>query len=378
MKIITVIGARPQFIKAAVVSHAIKKLNSDSLNDVIVHTGQHFDKNMSQIFFDQLQIPRPSYNLNISGGLHGKMTAEMLIGIEKILITEKPNWVLVYGDTNSTLAGALAAVKLHIPVIHIESGLRSFNMKMPEEINRMLVDRISDVHFCTSNVAVQHLKAEGIKNKVYNVGDVMYDALLFHRSKIDDKSDKVSYDNLLGGKKSYILITCHRAENTDNQDRLGNILKALESIAKEIAVIFPLHPRTKKLIQEYGFSHYLKNIIVTDPLSYKEMLWLQKNAKSIITDSGGMQKEAYFLKVPCVTIREETEWLETVDSGANVIVGVSVEKIIKNALNPAVSLSNFEHKIYGSGDAGIKIVDKIIELTPASVIKVNKKNQVPT
>lgn len=362
MKIITVIGARPQFIKAAIVSHAIKRLNNSSFNEVIVHTGQHFDKNMSQVFFDQLEIPKPNYNLNVSGGLHGKMTAEMLIGIEEVIVNEKPNWVLVYGDTNSTLAGAIAAAKLHVPIIHIESGLRSFNMKMPEEINRILVDRISDVHFCTSDAAVQNLKAEGIKSKIYNVGDVMYDALLFYSSKMDSKKDEIFYDNFLGGRKPYILVTCHRAENTDNQDRLKNILTALQKLAKEVAVVFPIHPRTKKLIKEYGFNHYLENVITTDPLPYIEMLWLEKNAKVIITDSGGMQKEAYFLKIPCITIREETEWLETIESGANIIVGVSIEKIIKHALNPVVNLSSFESKIYGSGDAGIKIVNKIIEL----------------
>ena len=362
MKIITVIGARPQFIKAAVVLNAIKVLNNSLLNEVIVHTGQHFDKNMSQIFFDQLEIPKPDYNLNVSGGSHGKMTAEMLIGIEEIILIEKPDWVLVYGDTNSTLAGAIAGAKLHVPIIHVESGLRSFNMKMPEEINRILVDRISDIHFCTSEVAVQNLKAEGITGKVYNVGDVMYDALLFYSNRMDSKNDKIFYDNFLGGKKPYVLVTCHRAENTDNKHRLENILTALQRLAKEIAVVFPVHPRTKKLIKEYGFSPYLDNVITTDPLSYQEMLWLQKNAQAIITDSGGMQKEAYFLKVPCVTIREETEWLETVESGANVIVGVSVEKIIEHALNPVVNLSSFEGKVYGSGDAGMKFVNKIIEL----------------
>lgn len=362
MKIITVIGARPQFIKAAVVSNVIKRLNNSFLNEIIIHTGQHFDKNMSQIFFDQLQIPRPVYNLNVSGGLHGKMVAEMLIGIEEIILIEKPDWVLVYGDTNSTLAGAIAAAKLHVPIIHVESGLRSFNMETPEEINRVLVDRISNIHFCTSEVAVQNLKTEGIKNKVYNVGDVMYDALLFYSNRMDSKNDKIFYDKFLGGKKPYVLVTCHRAENTDNKDRLENILTALHRLAKEIAVVFPLHPRTKKLIKEYGFSYYLDNVITTDPLPYEEMLWLQKNAKAIITDSGGMQKEAYFLKVPCVTIREETEWLETTETGANVIVGVSIEKIIEHALNPVVNPSSFKSKIYGSGDAGIKIVNKIIEL----------------
>ena len=363
MKILTVVGARPQFIKAAVVSRAIKGLHNNSLTEVIVHTGQHFDKNMSQVFFDELEIPKPDYNLQVSGGSHGKMTGEMLMNIEEIIVNEKPNWVLVYGDTNSTLAGALAAAKLHVPIIHVESGLRSFNMKMPEEINRVLVDRISDVHFCTSNIAVQNLKAEGIQGKVYNVGDVMYDALLFYNSEKDSKRDKVFYDKFLGGEKPYILVTCHRAENTDNKARLENILQALQRITQETAVVYPIHPRTKKLITEYGFGHYLNNVIVIDPLSYKDMLWLQKNAKAIVTDSGGMQKEAYFVNVPCITIREETEWVETVEAGANVIVGASVDKIIKNALNPVSNPSNFRRKLYGSGDSGIKIIEKIIELT---------------
>jgi len=351
MKIVTIIGTRPQFIKAATVSRELKK---KGLGEILIHTGQHFEKNMSQIFFDELGIPKPHHNLNISGGSHGDMTARMLTGIEGVLITEKPDWVLIYGDTNSTLAGALAASKLHIPIAHIESGLRSYNMRMPEEVNRIVADRISTLHFCPSDIAVQNLKSEGLTKAVHNVGDVMYDAALLFSNDQFEKSSALTQLDLKSG--TYALATCHRAENTDEKQRLENILSALDEIASHMKVIFPLHPRTRKCIDTYDFSHYLKNLVVTEPLSYVDMLWLEKNAKVIITDSGGMQKEAFFFNVPCVTIRDETEWVETVEMGANILAGTSKEKIINYSLNPP-SNSWSCHNVYGNGQASNQIAD---------------------
>lgn len=352
---LTIIGARPQFVKAAAVSREIK--NKKELQEVIVHTGQHFDNNMSQIFFDELEIPRPDYNLNISGGNHGEMTARMLTGIEEVLLQEKPSSVLIYGDTNSTLAGAIAASKLHIPIAHVEAGLRSFNMKMPEEINRILSDRISDLHFCPSEIAVQNLKNEGLAKKVHNVGDVMYDIALFYSSEKFEKNIDLNELGLTPGQ--FVLVTCHRAENTNDKEKLENILIALNEIAHSIKVVFPIHPRTHKLISEYGLSHYLNNLMTIQPLSYVQMIWLTKRAKVILTDSGGLQKEAYFFKVPCVTIREETEWLETLEKGANKIAGTSKEKIVEYTLAPIVE--SWNSNIYGDGTASKKIVDIIME-----------------
>ncbi len=351
MKIVTIIGARPQFVKATTVSRELKKRG---LTEILIHTGQHFDKNMSQIFFEDLGIPEPHYNLHISGGSHADMTARMLTGIEEILITEQPDWVLIYGDTNSTLAGALAAAKLHIPIAHVESGLRSYNMRMPEEVNRIVADRISSLCFCPSEIAVQNLKNEGITKGVHNVGDVMYDAALLFSNDQFEKSSALTQLNLKSG--TYALATCHRAENTDDKQRLENILSALDEIASHMKVIFPLHPRTRKYIDTYNFSHYLKNVVVTEPLSYVDMLWLEKNAKVIITDSGGMQKEAFFFKVPCVTIRDETEWVETVEMGANVLVGTLKEKIIKHSLHPPTTSWSC-HNVYGNGQASGQIAD---------------------
>lgn len=359
LKVITILGARPQFVKAAAISRAIKELNNPNLQEIIVHTGQHFDKNMSQVFFDELGIPEPDYNLHISGGSHGEMTGRMLMAIENVIIEQKPSFVMVYGDTNSTLAGALAAAKLHVPVIHVEAGLRSFNMKMPEEVNRTLVDRISDIHFCTSNLAVENLKREGLFKHVYNVGDVMYDVALLYSSEGYKKD--FSFQKLINTSKPYILATCHRAENTNDKVRLENILKALHEIADHLQVVFPLHPRTHKLIEEYNFLHYLDKILVLEPLPYIEMLWLQKGANVIITDSGGIQKEAYFLKVPCVTVRDETEWVETLEGGANKLAGTSAEKIIEYTLKPC-NKNAFLENIYGDGKASNQIVDVLTKL----------------
>jgi len=326
MKIVTVIGARPQFIKAAAVSRVIRGDYAASVEEVLVHTGQHYDDNMSKVFFDQLDIPHPKYNLEISGGQHGAMTGRMLEAVEDVLLQEKPDWLLIYGDTNSTLAGALAAAKLHIPVAHVEAGLRSFNMRMPEEINRILADRVSSLLFCPTDAAVNNLKAEGIRDGVFNVGDVMYDAALFYCDRARQQSSILQALNLpVGG---FALTTCHRAENTDNPHRLSEILSALVEIAEQLPVVLPLHPRTRKLIGEYHLSHLLASLIVTDPLPYLDMVALEQAASVILTDSGGVQKEAFFYGVPCVTMREETEWVETVDSGWNQLAGAATSSIV--------------------------------------------------
>lgn len=348
MKIITVIGARPQFIKAAVVSRAIKQKND--VTEVIVHTGQHFDNNMSDIFFEEMEIPKPDYNLNINGLGHGAMTGQMLEKIEEVLIKEKPDWVLVYGDTNSTLAGALAAKKLHIKVAHVEAGLRSFKMKMPEEINRILTDRISDVLFCPTETAVKNLHNEGYKNidcKIENVGDVMLDAALFYSKR----SKKPDYDL----PERFVLCTVHRAENTDNSEVFKNIFEVLEEIATETPVVLPLHPRTRNKLNSMAFNFSASPITFIEPVGYLEMVWLLQNCNLVMTDSGGLQKEAYFFKKPCSTLREETEWVELVENGYNTICGSDKEKII-SSFNELQNQrhKNFGKKLYGDGKAGVE------------------------
>jgi UDP-GlcNAc3NAcA epimerase len=288
------------------------------------------------------------------------MTARMLMGIEDILITEKPDWVLVYGDTNSTLAGSIAASKLHIPIIHVEAGLRSFNNKMPEEINRIVSDRISSVHFCTSDLAVENLKKEGITKNVYNTGDVMYDAALFYSE--DSHKNAYLLEKIGIEKRNFILVTCHRAENTNDPEKLENILSALHLISNDINVVFPLHPRTRNLIDKYNLSHYLLSLKIVPPLSYINMIFLEKNAKAIVTDSGGVQKEAYFFKTPCITIREETEWLETLEGGANILVGTNKQKII-DCIKRTQPISWPFENLYGDGKAGKKIVECISALS---------------
>jgi len=323
MKIATIVGARPQFIKMAPVSKKLRK----HFDLIVVHTGQHYDYEMSGIFFEQLNIPEPDYYLGVGSGTHGYQTGEMLKKIEKVLIKEKPKLILVYGDTNSTLAGALAAVKLHIKVAHVEAGLRSFDKEMPEEINRVLTDHVSDYLFAPTKTAVKNLRNEGIRSGVYLTGDVMYDALL-DSIKIARKNSKV-LDRLGLKPKEYLLATVHRAENTDNQKNLENIIKAF--IESDELIVFPAHPRTQKYLKAYGLVKKIKNasnIILIPPMSYLDMLILEANAKKILTDSGGVQKEAYFLKVPCITLRERTEWVETVEDGWNVLVGADKEKII--------------------------------------------------
>lgn len=352
MNVVTIVGARPQFVKAAVVSRAFSA--HKDIEEIIVHTGQHFDANMSDIFFEEMRIPKPKYNLGVSGLSHGAMTGEMLKGIEEILIKEKPDWVLVYGDTNSTLAGALAASKLHIKVAHVEAGLRSFNMKMPEEINRILTDRISNILFCPTETAVNNLKKEGFENfnaKVINVGDVMLDAVKFY----SEFAPECSY------KEDFVLATIHRAENTDSIERLQNIFRAFNEIAREMKIVLPLHPRTKKILEQNKIE--TNNIDIIAPVGYFEMLSLLKGCKMVATDSGGLQKEAYFFQKPCLTLRDETEWVELVTSGTNQIVGTDF-KIILNGFKHFKSVKlNFDSSLYGIGTAGNEIALNLLNDT---------------
>ena len=338
IKVVTVVGARPQFIKAAVASREFQQ--DAQIQEVMIHTGQHFSNNMSDVFFDEMKIPKPKYNLGISGLSHGAMTGEMLKGIEEVLLIEKPDWVLVYGDTNSTLAASLAACKLHIKVAHVEAGLRSFNMKMPEEINRILTDRVSELLFCPSEEAIQNLKKEGFDHfnkKVLNTGDIMYDAVLFY-SKL---APATAYKN------NFILATTHRAENTDDLNRLKSILTAFNEIGKEIQIILPLHPRTKKIIEQNQLS--TNHITIIEPVGYLEMISLQKNCQMIFTDSGGLQKEAYFHHKPCLTLRDETEWVELLATGCNELVGSNSQKIIEAYGRFKNKPFSFSQNPYGNG-----------------------------
>ena len=358
MKIVTVLGARPQFIKAGTVSRAIMQHNqlevgSEKLEEVIVHTGQHFDANMSDIFFDEMKIPKPDYNLNINGLGHGAMTGKMLEKIEEVLLKEKPDWVMVYGDTNSTIAGALAASKLHIKVAHVEAGLRSFNMNMPEEVNRILTDRISNILFCPTQSAVDNLEKEGygtLNIKIVKNGDVMQDGALFYK----DLAVKPDVDLA----DEYILSTIHRAENTDDPKRLKSIFEALNEIANEMQIVLPLHPRTKNIL-ETSHIELAKNITVIEPVGYLEMVYLIKNSQMIMTDSGGLQKEAFFFEKPCVTLRDETEWVELIENRFNVLAGADKEKIIDLYKNFEFN-DNFSVDLYGGGKASEAIVNELL------------------
>lgn len=361
MKLLTIIGARPQFVKAAVISRVVAEFGrSDNISELIVHTGQHYDENMSSVFFEEMSIPKPHYELHIGGGHHGFMTGQMLLKIEEILLHEKPDLVLVYGDTNSTLAGALAAAKLHIPVAHVEAGLRSFNMTMPEEINRILTDRVSTFLFCPTEAAIQNLLDEGYGNQcrnhhVYNAGDVMYDAALFYQ-KIAQSSRAVL--ELLDKHNEFYLATVHRAENTDNPERLSEIFRALDEISSYKAVILPLHPRTRKIIA--GMNVSLKNIAVIEPVGYFDMITLLTHCSAVFTDSGGVQKEAYFFKKPCITLRNETEWVELVEYGYNILAGANYCKILEAQALLGKKQFNFSTQLYGDGTAGEKIVRRLV------------------
>ena len=351
MKILTVIGARPQFIKASVVSAAINK--TAGLSEEIIHTGQHFDANMSNIFFDQLGIPKPHYQLDINSGSHGSMTGRMLEAIEKICLESKPDRLMVYGDTNSTLAGALAASKLHIPVAHIEAGLRSFNMRMPEEINRILTDQVSDILFCPTETAVKNLKNEGFEAKpvqVLNVGDVMQDSSMFFAERA------VKGEALKAVPESnFIVATLHRAENTDDPVRLKAIVDALNYIHKNILpVVLPLHPRTQKVVKSLGLQ---LDMLVLEPVGYLEMIWLLKHCNAVVSDSGGVQKEAFFFKKPCITMRDQTEWVELIEHGVNFLAGADTQKII-NATQAMLNKTIEDPlNLYGGGKASQNIAN---------------------
>lgn len=356
MKIFTIIGARPQFIKAAVVSRALAEYQP-AVSEILVHTGQHYDANMSDVFFNELNIPHPDYNLGIGGGTHAQNTGRMLEKLEMLMLAEKPDWVLVYGDTDSTLAGALAAAKLHIPVAHIEAGLRSFNQRMPEEINRVLTDHISALHFAPTELARTNLINEGVaSDKIHVVGDVMYDAALYYKPR----ARKPDWFDALGiEQNTFVLGTVHRAENTDDKVRLQGILKGFEDAS--LPVILPLHPRTRNKLQQMNLQ-FPANINVVDPVGYLEMVWLEINCKIIATDSGGVQKEAYFHQKSCVTLRDETEWKELVEKGFNSLAGANsklITKLIDIASNN--KFQNIEFNIYGGGDASRKVVEELIK-----------------
>ena len=354
-KIITVVGARPQFIKAATLSRQFKLLG---IEEKIIHTGQHFDANMSEIFFDEMEISKPAYQLDIHGVSHGAMTGRMLEGIEKILMTEKPDGVLVYGDTNSTLAGALAAAKLHIPVIHVEAGLRSFNMEMPEEINRILTDRISNALFCPTDTAVNNLMREGFDNmpiQIIKNGDVMQDAAMYYADKAQLKSDIIRK----AGLNKFVLATIHRQENTDNPENLKNIIEGLNAIHKEIPVVVPMHPRTRNILAQ---NYQLPDFTIIDPVGYFDMIMLLKSCEMVITDSGGVQKEAFFFAKHCITLREQTEWVELVENGFNLLVGSDIDKL-RDAFDLfRTKKSDFSINLYGNGKAAEMAAAEIFKM----------------
>jgi UDP-GlcNAc3NAcA epimerase len=350
MKVVSVVGARPQFIKCAPVSHELRKEHEE----ILVHTGQHYDPEMSDVFFEELQIPRPDYHLDVGSGSHGKQTGAILERVEDVLLKEIPDLVLVYGDTNSTLAGALAAAKLHIPVAHVEAGLRSFDRTMPEEINRVVTDHISDILLCPTQTAMDNLAKEGIINGRYMVGDVMVDALRHNTSIAEKKSRIIKKLGLRNG--DYYVATVHRPGNTDEQKNLTAIVDALKESGK--TVVFPVHPRTKKYLHTYGLWDSLaENIRCIDPLGYLDMLHLMKHAKKILTDSGGIQKEAYVLGIPCITLRENTEWVETLAGGWNVLAGADKQRILDAIM--ADVCTSADNTVFGKGDSAEKIVQAV-------------------
>jgi UDP-GlcNAc3NAcA epimerase len=344
VKVVSVIGARPQFIKAAMVSRVIRS----NCQEILIHTGQHYDKNMSEKFFSELDLPKPDINLAVGSKTHAIQTGMMMAGIEEVLLEQEPDWIIIYGDTNSTLAGSLAAIKIQIPIAHVEAGLRSFNRSMPEEINRVICDAISEVLFCPTEQAVQNLVSEGITKGVYLVGDVMKDALDFYVQLAEKRSNILEEIKL--ASKSYALATIHRARNTDEASSLRVILDALGNL--DLPIILPIHPRTKKAISNFGIE-LAKNIIPIEPVGYLDMLQLEKNAECILTDSGGVQKEAYWLGVRCITLRQETEWIETVNAGWNRLVGTDKDEII-SAVTDWLPQSQ-RQALYGDGHAAEKI-----------------------
>lgn len=350
MKILTILGARPQFIKAGTLSRYISQVSN--VEEVIVHTGQHYDVNMSEIFFEELKIPKPDHNLSLGALSHGAMTGRMIEEIEKVALKELPDWIIVYGDTNSTLAGAIVASKLHIKLAHIEAGLRSYNMNMPEEVNRVLTDRISNILFTPTNTASDNLKKEGYQNldfsKVVFSGDIMYEGAKYY----SNFARKPNYEL----PKSFILSTIHRAETTDNEDNLRSVISALNTISKTTQVVVPMHPRTKKIISDKNINIEFK---VIEPVGYLEMIWLIKNCKGVITDSGGLQKEAFFFDKKCITMRTETEWMELIELGVNKLVGYDIEKII-SASNKLDRFPKLDVYPYGHGDTSEIIIDNML------------------
>lgn len=358
MRVLSVVGARPQFIKAAMLSRALR---ARGVKEVLVHTGQHYDDNMSRVFFDELEIPDPDYNLGIGSASHGAQTGRMLEAIEGVLLREKPDWVLVYGDTNSTLAGALAAAKLRVPVAHVEAGLRSHNRRMPEEVNRVLTDHASDLLFAPTPAAVANLTREGIPAEYIElVGDVMYDAALFYAAKAERQSRVLARFKL--GSKGYILATVHRAENTDNPRRLAIIVEGLARVAAEFPVVWPLHPRTRRALERFGLlekAHAGLHLI--PPVGYLDMVMLEKNAALIATDSGGIQKEAFFHRVPCVTLREETEWVELLELGWNRLVPPVHARTLAAAVLQALDFRPTvpDGFAYGQGRAAFDIAERL-------------------
>jgi len=349
MRIITIVGARPQFIKAATLSRAFR---NRGIEEIIIHTGQHYDSNMSDIFFNQMQIEKPKYFLGVNSNKHSEMTGKMMQKIEEILICEKPNWVVLFGDTNSTLAGALAASKLHIKIAHVEAGLRSFNMKMPEEINRILTDRVSSLLFCPTKTAVENLKNEGFDRyncKIINTGDIMNDGVKFFSNLAKKPNIEVN--------QNFILCTVHRPVNTDNIKNLESIFKAINFIGLSKQVIFPCHPRTLKVLKENNID--ISNIKIIEPIGYLEMIWLIKKSELILTDSGGLQKESYFFSKPCVVLRNETEWVELVENKFNVLTGSNFQKIIDVVENYKFNL-NYKLNLYGDGSTSKIITESIL------------------
>jgi len=352
IKVVTILGARPQFIKAGSVSREFAK--HTNIKEVIVHTGQHYDANMSDIFFDEMKIPKPDYFLGIGGNSHGAMTGQMIEKIEAVLLTEQPDWVLVYGDTNSTLAGAIAASKLHIKVAHIEAGLRSFNMNMPEEVNRILTDRISSILFCPTQTAINNLQSEGVdkwQTQVSLSGDVMQDGAIFYKELAEKPID-------LEINGEFVLSTIHRAENTDSTTRLTAIVESLNVIAESTPIVLPLHPRTKAKLEALPIK-LSPAVKVIAPVGYLNMVWLIDNCKLVMTDSGGLQKEAFFFAKPCITLRDETEWVELIEHNFNILVGADKKAIIA-AYNEHVFSSDFNVDLYGNGLASSNIINALI------------------
>jgi UDP-GlcNAc3NAcA epimerase len=356
MKIASIVGARPQFVKIAPLCREFKR--HKFIKHIIVHTDQHYDYNMSKAFFDDLGIPNPNYHLEVGAGTHGYQTGEIIKRVEDVLVKDKPDLAVVYGDTNSTLGGALAATKIHIPIAHVEAGLRSFNKKMPEEINRVLVDHISDVLFCPTETAIRNLNHEGVSNGIHFVGDIMYDSLLYNERLA--KKNSYMLEKLCLKPKDYALVTVHRAENADNPDRLRAIFDALQKIAQEgIPVIIPLHPRTRKQLELSGVP--VGRLQIIEPVQYLDMLLLESRAKIVITDSGGVQKEAFFFHVPCITLRRETEWVETVRAGWNILVDTDEKKIALFACAFPMP-SHHGKNAFGDGRVAEKVVNVFRQL----------------